>query len=107
MIGVSRPVHCNPGSLVSHGGWPRPLPGGAPVVTGPLPVAIPGQQPYAGMDPSNQATWVRPFIPTSGMIAYLNVNGAAAQGNTDMGGVWSNPAKQDATVAARPKRRPR
>jgi hypothetical protein len=27
---------------------------------------------YLGMDPSDPMTWPRPFVPTSGMISYLN-----------------------------------
>jgi hypothetical protein len=27
---------------------------------------------YLGMDPSDPLTWPRPFVPTPGMISYLN-----------------------------------
>lgn len=27
---------------------------------------------YLGMDPSDSTTWPRPFVPTGGMISYLN-----------------------------------
>ena len=27
---------------------------------------------YLGMDPSDPMTWPRPFVPTAGMISYLN-----------------------------------
>jgi len=27
---------------------------------------------YLGMDPSDPATWPRPFVPSAGMISYLN-----------------------------------
>lgn len=27
---------------------------------------------YLGMDPSDSSTWPRPFVPTPGMISYLN-----------------------------------
>ena|ERR1700734_1372890 len=27
---------------------------------------------YLGMDPSDPLTWPRPFVPTAGMISYLN-----------------------------------
>jgi hypothetical protein len=27
---------------------------------------------YLGMDPSDPQTWPRPFVPSSGMISYLN-----------------------------------
>lgn len=66
---------------------PRPLPGGAPRITAPLPVAIPGQLPYAGMDPSDPGTWVRPYNPQFGMVARLNFDGALVQGRQPTGGV--------------------
>jgi hypothetical protein len=108
VIDVTRPVHVplpgHPHVLMSEGAG-RPLPGGAPMITAPLPIAIPGAQPYCGMDPSNQSTWVRQYNPQPGMIGRLNYDGAAIQGDTDMGGVWSNPAGRDAVVGARPSRR--
>jgi hypothetical protein len=27
---------------------------------------------YLGMDPSDPSTWPRPFVPSTGMISYLN-----------------------------------
>ena len=104
MITLTRPVHVTPGSLMGHGGDPRPLAGGAPAITRPLPQSIPGQQPFAGMDPSNPSTWVRPFNPQPGMVARLNFNGAAAQGDTEMGGLWGAPASRITEAAARPRR---
>jgi hypothetical protein len=66
----------------------RPGSGGAPVVTGPLPVTIPGTDtPFAGMDPSNPATWTRPWNPQPGMIARLNFDGAQAQAAQPSGGL--------------------
>jgi hypothetical protein len=85
----------------------RPGSGGAPVITGPLPVTAPNGRPFAGMDPSDPGTYVRPWNPADGMIGYLNFNGAMMQDYTDTGGVWSNPASWNATVGARPRRRPR
>lgn len=93
MIPVTRPVHRI--TQASHGMYRipttvrcRPLPdGGAPMITGPLPVTGIDGQPFAGMDPSNQATWVRQFSPQPGMIAYLNYNGAAAQARQPTGGL--------------------
>lgn len=32
---------------------------------------------YLGMDPSDPSTWPRPFVPTSGMISYLNFGALA------------------------------
>jgi hypothetical protein len=115
MIDVSRPMNRHPGEWTEmydnpdrqNSGLP---PGGAPAVTAPVPASIPGDLPYAGLDPSNPVTWkVRSYNPQPGMIALLNFNGAsmAAQGHTDMGGVWSNPADWNALVATRPRRRPR
>jgi hypothetical protein len=66
----------------------RPLPGGATVVTGPLPVTLPGtDMPFAGMDPSNPLTYVRPWNPQPGMIGYLNYDGAQAQARQPTGGL--------------------
>jgi hypothetical protein len=66
----------------------RPLPGGTQRITGPLPVTVPGQDvPYAGMDPSNPATWVRPWNPQPGMIGRLNFDGAQLQARQPAGGV--------------------
>jgi hypothetical protein len=78
----------------------RPLPGGA-LVLAPLPVGADGQ-PFLGMDPSAPATWVRPWNPQPGMIAYLNFDGAKAQADTPMGGTWRNPMRDRADV--KPKR---
>lgn len=32
---------------------------------------------YLGMDPSDSSTWPRPFVPTAGMIGWLNFGAAA------------------------------
>lgn len=93
------------------GHWPhspagRPTGGGALVMI-PLPVAGPGGLSYNGMDPSDPASYVRPWNPQPGMIGYLNFDGAAAQGDSDTGGVSSAPANRVARAGARPKRRPR
>lgn len=32
---------------------------------------------YLGMDPSDPSTWPRPFVPTCGMIGYLNFGALA------------------------------
>jgi hypothetical protein len=110
MIPVTRPVnvpsHEHPHVHMTEGAG-RPVQGGALRITAPLPVTGPGGQPYAGMDPSNQLTWVRPWNPASGMIGRLNFDGAACQEHTDMGGTWSNPASWNAQVGGRPRRRPR
>jgi hypothetical protein len=37
---------------------------------------------FKGMDPSNPATYSRPWNPQPGMIAYLNFDGAAMQAST-------------------------
>lgn len=71
--------------------WPRPLPGGA-LVMAPLPVGLNGQ-PYNGMDPSAPGTWVRPWNPQPGMVAFLNFDGAKAQADTPTGGVWRAPQR--------------
>ena len=79
---------------------PHPINGGA-LVMAPLPVGINGQ-PYMGMDPSAPATWVRPYNPQPGMVARLNFDGAAYQGNTPMGGTWRNPMHDRADVPPSP-----
>jgi hypothetical protein len=48
-------------------------PGAGPV--GPVPGS--GGMSYNGMDPSDPATWVRPYNPQPGMIGRLNYDGAA------------------------------
>jgi hypothetical protein len=41
------------------------------------PTGGPASQPrYVGMDPSDPATWTRPYNPQPGMIGYLPVDGA-------------------------------
>ena len=42
---------------------------------------------YNGMDPSDPATWPRPYDPQPGMIAQLNFDGAARQAQTPTGGL--------------------
>ena len=93
MIPVTRPVHGSGRtwlttlavySSISHH---RPLSGGAPYITGPLPVTAPGNMPYAGMDPSDPATYVRPWNPQPGMVGRLNYDGSQAQAVTPTGGV--------------------
>jgi hypothetical protein len=37
---------------------------------------------FQGMDPSNPATFVRPWNPAPGMISYLNFDGAQLQART-------------------------
>jgi hypothetical protein len=37
---------------------------------------------FKGMDPSNPATYVRPWNPAPGMIALLNFDGASMQERT-------------------------
>lgn len=98
----------HPDIQVTEGDGTRPGSGGALTVTGPVAMAgLPGGQPFLGMDPSNPATWVRPYRPQPGMIGYLNFDGAAQQGNTPMGGVWGNPAATRRQAGARPRKRPR
>jgi hypothetical protein len=46
-----------------------------------LPFNMSGPQ-YKGMDPSNPATFVRPWNPQPGMIAFLNFDGAGMQMHT-------------------------
>jgi hypothetical protein len=55
-----------------RGSTPAMSPGPAGM-TGPVPGTDLG---FQGMDPSNPVTWVRPYRPQPGMIAYLNYDGA-------------------------------
>jgi hypothetical protein len=65
----------------------------------------PNSTPWCGMDPSDPNTWVRPWRPQPGMIGYLNFDGAQIQGDTDMGGLWSRPAKRKRLASIRPRKR--
>ncbi len=115
MIPVSRPVSGHGRRYTGTAGHRyrpvtrpvRPGTGGAPYITAPLPFSTPSGTVFAGMDPSDPSTYVRRWNPVPGMIGRLNFNGAAVQGNTDTGGVYSNPASWNATVGGRPRRRPR
>jgi hypothetical protein len=86
---------------------------GRPIGQGQLRVAVgwvpqpSNGRPYAGMDPSDPSTYIRPWNPQPGMIGFLNFDGAARQSSTDMGGVWGNPVSQLTPAGARPRRRPR
>lgn len=54
---------------------PAQLPRGALVLGGPAGPVSRGKGSdltYNGMDPSDRSTWVRPYRPVAGMIAYLN-----------------------------------
>ena len=86
----------------------RPLAGGT-VQMPPWfrPTGAPGGLVFAGMDPSDPSTYVRPWRPVPGMIARLNFDGVQTQGETEMGGVWGLPARRQAIVAGRPPRRMR
>jgi hypothetical protein len=98
MYGDELPVH----KLTRHPGW-RPLPGGAPVINS-LPDAIPGAQPFAGMDPSNPVTWVRPWNPQPGMISFLNFDGAKQQAYSPTG-TTGRPMPQSNVAQRRKSRR--
>lgn len=86
----------------------RPLAGGA--LTMPpwfRPQGVAGGLVFAGMDPSDPSTYVRPWRPVAGMVARLNFDGAQVQGETEMGGLWGLPAWRDNLAGGRPRRRPR
>jgi hypothetical protein len=61
-----------------------PLRGGGGALALVPPLGGPGELPnlpgsnmwFNGMDPSDPSTWVRPYNPQPGMIAYLNIDGA-------------------------------
>ena len=114
MIPLTRPVagsgrhHAGGHRYGSGASGVRPAGGGAARVTVPLPAAVGGtDMPFAGMDPSNPLTYVRPWNPQPGMVARLNFDGAQAQAYTDTAGVQGNPASWLTRAGARPARRPR
>lgn len=51
---------------------------------------------FMGMDPSDPLTWVRPWSPQPGMIAYLNFDGARLQERTPTGGVQRGSQRRGA-----------
>ena len=61
------------GSLVRGGAMSQVAMYGPAGLVGPVGST---DQPYTGMDPSDAVTWVRPYNPQPGMIAYLNFDGA-------------------------------
>jgi hypothetical protein len=67
----------------AHGSPIGFLRGGAPAFTrpggpaGPVGPVGTSDRPYVGMDPTDRASWVRPWNPQPGMIAWLNFDGAA------------------------------
>lgn len=84
---LTRPINGD-GRTVSRGGYlyyggcgtHRPLPGGAPPVTG---MAYTQAGPaFKGMDASDPMTYTRPWNPQPGMVAQLNFDGAQLQGRT-------------------------
>lgn len=86
----------------------RPLAGGTVAMPSWFkPQGVPGGLVYAGMDPSDPSTYVRPWRPVPGMVARFNFDGAQVQGETETGGVWGLPAWRQAVVAGRPPRRMR
>jgi hypothetical protein len=85
------PTYAKWHAVNSEVGWQRPLPGGA-VALVPLGqpagvVSQPGSDhPFQGMDPSDPKTYVRPYRPAPGMIAYLNFDGAQPNVTQTTGG---------------------
>lgn len=100
----------HPHAPIVAGGAQRPVAGGVPAMAPwfkPAAVYQGHTLVFAGMDPSDPATYVRPWRPRPGMIARLNFDGAQIQGDTDMGGLWGAPAWASMPVGGRPARRPR
>lgn len=92
-------------SYVTAGAAGREVAGrGGALVLSPLPQVGGGRFVFTGMDPSSPATYVRPWRPAPGMIAYLNFDGAQTQGETEMGGLWGLPANRSALAGVRPAR---
>lgn len=88
MIPLTRSVHqgsgrsCHP--VIHVAGWAGRPSSGVMVPLAPLPYSMAGPV-YKGMDPSDPATYVRPWAPAQGMISYLNADGAQLQGRTPTG----------------------
>ena len=92
---------------MTQGDGSRPIEGDWELVVYPMPQVVARQWVFAGMDPSNPVTYVRPWNPAPGMIAALNFDGARVQDNTDTGGVYSLPASRtNRRAGRRPKRLP-
>lgn len=90
MMIMRRPVngygrHSHPVIRITPGFPGRPCNGYSAPFTGDAAATMSGPQ-YKGMDPSDPATYVRPWNPVPGMIEYLNFNGAAIQERTPTGG---------------------
>lgn len=66
--------HGSPLGLL-RGGVPSFSRGSGPA--GPVGPVGTTDRPYVGMDPTEPATWVRPYRPAPGMIGWLNFDGAA------------------------------
>lgn len=84
MISIGRPLRWREDGT-GHVVAARPALGSAPPLA-PLPWSMAGPG-YKGMDPSDPATYVRPWNPQPGMIGYLNFDGAQKQAQTPTGGV--------------------
>ena len=89
MIIMRRPVngwgkHSHPVIRITPGFPARPCNSYSAPFTGEA-STLSGPQ-YKGMDPSDPATYVRVWAPATGMIAYLNFDGAQMQERTPTGG---------------------
>ena len=77
-------MHSHPVIHIAPGFPGRPVDGARSVKT--LPYTMSGPD-YKGMDPSDPATYVRPWAPQPGMISFLNFDGAQLQDRTPTGGL--------------------
>jgi hypothetical protein len=107
VIPLTRPIYRSYGEERPSGPWlhwDRPAAGGAPAVTRPVVLDTQGR-PFLGMDPSDPATWTRPWNPAPGMIVFLNFDGAKQQGRTptqiQRGAQWSGAAQAPGRKPAR------
>ena len=77
-------IHNHPVIHIREGAWGCERPGLNAAAAMAESIANMSGPAYQGMDPSDPATWVRPFNPVLGMISVpdLNADGAQLQGRT-------------------------
>ena len=82
---ICRGIHAGEGrfaypyAYTSDVSWaPRPACGPPAAPLAPMPYSMSGPA-YKGMDPSDPATYARPWNPQPGMIALLNFDGACSR----------------------------
>jgi hypothetical protein len=77
--------HSHPNIAITPGFPGRPCNSYSAPFTG-APAATMSGPGFKGMDPSDPATYTRPWAPQPGMISYLNFDGAQLQDRSPTGG---------------------